>query len=90
MNKIKIDIPPKFDAKIFDYKSDELMKISYNYSSNSYFKKISIDNFYEDSDLISYLESYLNENNLDQKNYDIFYRKGKEWYSNFILYKKSL
>lgn len=90
MDKIKIDIPPKFDAKFLDYKYEELVKISYNYSGNSYFKKIAIDNFYEDSDLISYLESYLNENNLDQKNYDIFYRKGKEWYSNFILYKKSL
>ena len=90
MDKIKIDIPTKFDAKLLDYKYQDLMKISYNYSSKSYFKKIPIDNFYEDSELIKYLESYLNENNLNQKNYDIFYRKGKEWYSNFTLYKKSL
>ena len=88
MDKIKIDIPPKFDAKLLDYKNEELIKISYNYSGKSYFKKISIDNFYEDSDLVMYLKNYLNERNLNENEYDIFYRKGKEWYSYFILYKK--
>ena len=88
MDKIKIDIPPIFDATRCDYKDEELMKLCYNLSSKSYFKKISIDNFYSDSNLINYLDNYLFKNHIDPKKYDVYYRKGKEWYSTFTLYKK--
>lgn len=87
MESMKINIPPEYDAKTNDYKNDELKKISYNISSRSYFKKLPIDSFYSDSNLIKYLHNYLNENNIDPVHYNIFYRKGKEWYSTFILYK---
>ena len=90
MERIKINIPPEYDAKTNDYKNVELKKISYNLSSKSYFKELSIDNFYNDSYLVNYLFNYLNKNNIDQANYDIFYKKGKEWYSTFTLYKKNI
>ena len=88
MERIKINIPPECDAKTNDYKNLELSKISYNISSKSYFKELSIDSFYNDSNLVKYLHNYLKENNIDPVDYDIFYKKGKEWYSTFMLYKK--
>lgn len=89
MERIKIIIPPEYDAKTNDYKNVELKKISFNISSKSYFKELSIDNFYDDSNLVKYLHNYVKENNIDLVDYDIFYKKGKEWYSTFILYKKN-
>jgi len=87
--EIKIELPPEYDAVVYDYKDyDVCLKKHYGYNGNLYFKKIPIDMFNEDSNIISFLNEYLKKNNLNKKDYDIFYKKGKEWYSKLYLYKK--
>jgi len=89
MDKIVLDIPPEYEAFSNDYKEyDDCLKKNYSYNGNLFFKKIPIDSFNEDSNIISFLNEYLKKNNLNKKDYDIFYRKGKEWYSKLYLYKK--
>ena len=87
--KIKIELPPEYDAISDDYKDyDVCLKRHYGYNGNLYFKKIPISCFNDNSKIISFLNEYLKKYNLNKKDYDIFYRKGKEWYSNLYLYKK--
>ena len=89
MDKIVLDIPPEHEAFSNDYKEyNDCFEKNYSYNGNLFFKKIPINSFNEDSNIISFLNEYLKKNNLNKKDYDIFYKKGKEWYSKLYLYKK--
>jgi len=88
---IKLDIPPEYEVKADDHKDktvslDKMLR--HNLSGNLYGNKISIEYFNEDSNLYIFLNTYLHDNKLNKDEYDIYYKKGIEWYSNLYLYKK--
>ena len=87
--KIKIELPSEYDAVSDDYKDyDVCLKRHYGYNGNLYFKKIPITCFNDNSKIVYFLNEYLKKNNLNKRDYDIFYKKGIEWYSKLYLYKK--
>lgn len=85
---IKLNIPPEYDVKQDDYKSCYNDVTSYSYNGDLYFKKIPITFLKSDCKLHLFLNEYIQKHNLIKENYEIFYKKQKEWYSNLYLYKK--
>ena len=85
---IKLNIPPEYDVKQDDYTSDYKNVNTYSYNGDLYFKKIPITFLKSDCKLHLFLNEYIQKHNLIKENYEIFYKKQKEWYSNLYLYKK--
>lgn len=90
MNRIKIEIPPEFDVKENDYnnKIEKEMKFNNSYNGSINFKKIPITYLNNDCKLLAFLNNYLRHNKLEKNDYNIYYKKGLEWFSYLYLYKK--
>lgn len=52
------------------------------------FKEVPINNIEKNSIILTHLENIINNNKINQDDFNIFFQRNKEWYNKFIFYKK--
>lgn len=71
-----------------DFKSySDLTDISL--SGDMLFKEVPLSNINEKSIIYYHLENIIKDNNINKDDYDIFFKRNKEWYNKFIFYEKN-
>lgn len=71
-----------------DFKNTDILK-NVNFCGGLLFNEVPISNIYDNSEIIKNLKSIIEENNININNYDIYFKRNKEWFNRFIFYKKN-
>ena len=53
------------------------------------FNEVPINNICTNSEILKNLKELIEENNIDESKYNIFFKRNKEWFNTFIFYKKN-
>tara|TARA_B110000483_G_C18206320_1_gene547830 strand:+ start:6233 stop:6508 length:276 start_codon:yes stop_codon:yes gene_type:complete len=53
------------------------------------FKEVPINNIEKNSIILTHLENIINNNKINQDDFNIYFKRNKEWYNKFIFYKKN-
>ena len=67
---------------------DEQILTDVNLCGDLIFKEVPINNIEKNSIILTHLENIINNNKINQDDFNIFFQRNKEWYNKFIFYKK--
>lgn len=85
---MEIEIKKFFSIQDSDFKNSNCY-LDINYGGDLIFKEVEINNIENDSIILNILDEVIKENNLDKDEYDIYFKRNKEWFNKFIFYKKN-
>lgn len=85
---MEIEIKNFFSIQDSDFKNPNCY-LDINYGGDLIFKEVEINNIENDSIILKILDEVVKENNLNKDEYDIYFKRNKEWFNKFIFYKKN-